>query len=67
MAEYLWVTEDTTSPVKDASFDIVLPWGRYPVRIWKPKNPEHGDLTTDVAFVICKIYKDAAKIAEGAK
>jgi len=61
----LWVTED--SQIKDASFDIVLPWGRYPVKIWRNKDPKHGDLTSDVAFVLAKIGKDAAKIAEGAK
>ena len=26
-----------------------------PVHIWRPKNPEHGDLTTDVAFVMAKV------------
>lgn len=27
-----------------------------PVHVWRPKNPEHGDLSTDCAFVLAKVY-----------
>ena len=50
--------------MKEVAFYICVPWGSYPVHIWKPK-PEHGDLSTDIAFVLAKIGKDAAKIVEG--
>lgn len=27
---------------------------RYPIHLWRPKNPEHGDYTTDAAMVLAK-------------
>jgi arginyl-tRNA synthetase len=26
-----------------------------PIHLWRPKNPQHGDFTTDAAFVLSRV------------
>lgn len=44
-------------PRKEIWFWLSVPWGEYPVHIWRCA-PEHGDYSTDLAFVMAKIGKE---------
>ena len=44
--------------LKSAKQVFWLSGKRYEYRFWRPKNPAHGDLATDIAFVLWKAMKD---------
>ena len=50
--------------MKNILFWIATPWKAYPVKLWRPNNPVHGDYTTDVAFVLAQIGKDSKRICD---